>query len=254
MSDHEKLQLEVRILYFMRNYSFRDEELVSELLKQFNTSREILLSEIQKTRSNYPNLKKSSVSNVLEAKTELLKQINTSSEILLSEIQKTHSNYPNLKKSSVSNVSDKVNLRSESKIPILSNNIQLDTQIKPMPYVMYIIVNIDLKMGKGKTAGQVGHVVGIITEEIMRNVFMSPTTETIEDYNYYTNWVKNNAYTKVVLKATEKDLLGFIENETKCRYILDAGRTQIAPGSLTVVGFFPRNDMAYKFKNYKLLG
>lgn len=249
MSDHEKLQLEVRILYFMRNYSFRDEELVSELLKQFNTSREILLSEIQKTRSNYPNLKKSSASNVLEAKTELLKQINTSKEI-----QKTHSNYPNIKRSSVTNVSDKVNLRSESKIPILSNNIQLDIQINPMPYVMYILVNIDLKMGKGKTAGQVGHVVGIITEEIMRNVIMSPTTETNEDYNHYTNWVKNNAYTKVVLKATEKDLLEFIENETKCRYILDAGRTQIAPGSLTVVGFFPRNDMADKFKNYKLLG
>jgi peptidyl-tRNA hydrolase len=35
------------------------------------------------------------------------------------------------------------------------------------PLYMYVLVNDDLKMGKGKIAGQVGHVVGLITEEII---------------------------------------------------------------------------------------
>lgn len=135
-----------------------------------------------------------------------------------------------------------------NKTPSLSSSLP-----PPKPYVMYILVNADLHMGKGKTAGQVGHVVGIITEEILRSVYTNPTTDTLEDYDNYNKWIKTNAYTKIVLRATEQNLLEIIEKENKCKYILDAGRTQIAPGSLTVVGFFPRNDMADKFKGYKLL-
>lgn len=119
-------------------------------------------------------------------------------------------------------------------------------------YVMYIIVNNDLKMEKGKIASQVGHVVGIITEEIMRGVTGAVTHEKMEDYQLYTRWSKIG-YKKIVLKGTEAELKELIDTEKKCRYIIDAGKTQIAPNSLTVVGFFPRADMGEKMKKFKLL-
>ena len=37
-------------------------------------------------------------------------------------------------------------------------------------YVMYIFVNDDLKMSKGKIASQVGHVVQKIIEDIYENI------------------------------------------------------------------------------------
>jgi PTH2 family peptidyl-tRNA hydrolase len=121
------------------------------------------------------------------------------------------------------------------------------------PYVMYILVNSDLSMSKGKIAGQVGHVVGVITAELFKNVYENSTKEYLDDFFHYENWVKDNMYTKVILKAKESELKKFIATESKCRYIIDAGRTQIPSNSLTVVGFFPRNDLAEKFKNFKLL-
>lgn len=119
--------------------------------------------------------------------------------------------------------------------------------------VMYILVNKDLKMGAGKIAAQVGHVVGIIVEEILKKAYDTTTSESLEDYDYYERWTKNNMYKKVTLKATEEELRNFIKTEKKCRCIVDAGLTQIAPNSLTVVGFFPRDDLAEKFKHLKLL-
>lgn len=135
----------------------------------------------------------------------------------------------------------------------ITTAVSVVSEPKPKRYVMYILVNTDLKMEKGKIAGQVGHVVGIITEEIIRKAYESVTPETMEDYQHYENWIKKDMYTKVVLKATEAQLRQEIATEKKCRYIIDAGRTQIAPNSLTVVGFFPRNDLEEKMKQYKLL-
>jgi len=141
-----------------------------------------------------------------------------------------------------------------------------NTQVQNIPsYVMYILVNNDLKMGKGKIASQVGHVVGLIVEDIMRNALESKTDDVLdstrgigkssanEDYQMFLEWKKNYGHKKIVLKAKEEDLTNFIKTEQKCCYILDAGKTQIAPKSLTVVGFYPRNDQAEKFKNFSLL-
>lgn len=133
-----------------------------------------------------------------------------------------------------------------------SEPVKNTESIKPKRHVMYILVNTDLKMDKGKIAGQVGHVVGIITEEIIRNVYENPSVETLDDYQHYTNWIRKDMYTKVVLKASEADLRQEIATYEKCRYIIDAGRTQIPANSLTVVGFFPRDDED-KMKKYKLL-
>jgi peptidyl-tRNA hydrolase len=119
--------------------------------------------------------------------------------------------------------------------------------------VMYIFINNELGMNKGKIASQAAHVTGIIVDEILRSSFNNPTKESLEDYNFYDKWMKNDMYKKIVLRASKEQLLELIKTEKKCRYVIDAGLTQIPPNSLTVVGFFPRNDLREKFKTFQLL-
>lgn len=115
---------------------------------------------------------------------------------------------------------------------------------------MYILVNDDLKMGKGKIAGQVGHVVGLITEEIIRKSYES--AKGVPDcYQRYIQW-KMTGHAKIILKATQAQIEQFV-GESESIYIRDAGRTQIAPDSLTVIGFYPSAQLKDKFKDYKLL-
>ena len=116
-------------------------------------------------------------------------------------------------------------------------------------YYMYVLVNDDLKMGKGKIAGQVGHVVGLITEEIIRKSFESDTVS--DCYIRYLKW-KNTGNAKIILKASQDQITSFI-GYPETMYILDAGRTQIAPDSLTVLGFYPSATLKEQLKNFKLL-
>lgn len=116
-------------------------------------------------------------------------------------------------------------------------------------FTMYVFVNNDLEMGKGKIAAQVGHVVGEITEKIVRSGYeTSPTPDT---YLRYMKW-KNSGHKKIVLKATEKDLLALLEWPESVG-IRDAGRTQVAPNSLTVVGFYPSDTLGSKVSSFKCL-
>lgn len=50
-------RIEQRVVFFMRNYTFHDNQLASELAKQFNITDEKALESIQKTRLKYPNMK-----------------------------------------------------------------------------------------------------------------------------------------------------------------------------------------------------
>lgn len=115
---------------------------------------------------------------------------------------------------------------------------------------MYILVNNDLKMDKGKIAGQVAHVVGLITEQIIHEYYKFPNN--IPDcYKRYKEW-KETGHTKIILKASEEQILNLID-EPETIYIRDAGLTQIKPNSLTVLGFYPSKKLKEKFKNFKLL-
>ncbi len=123
-------------------------------------------------------------------------------------------------------------------------------EFEQSPLYMYVLVNDDLKMGKGKIAGQVGHVVGLITEEIIRKSYES--SKGIPDcYSRYMIW-KATGHAKVVLKATQEQINKLL-GEPESVYIRDAGRTQIAPNSLTVIGFYPSANLKEKFSDYKLL-
>lgn len=112
---------------------------------------------------------------------------------------------------------------------------------------MYILINTDLGMGKGKMVGQGGHVIRRLTTRSNHLCF--------DEHQLWDSWI-DQGETKIVLRATTSQLESFIENyENSCVFVRDAGRTQIPAGSLTAVGFFPMlsKDGEVMFKDYKLL-
>lgn len=117
-----------------------------------------------------------------------------------------------------------------------------------MELTMYIFVNTDLKMGCGKICAQVGHVVNYITEHIMR-ISMINANDPV--YLRYKKWTSTGGK-KIVLKATEKDLNELLQWPESFS-VRDAGHTQVAPNSLTVVGFFPSETLGSKVNMFKLL-
>lgn len=114
---------------------------------------------------------------------------------------------------------------------------------------MYIIVNNDLNMQKGKLVSQACHVAGEITEILVRSGYES--TKLPDSYQRYVVW-KMTGCKKIVLKATEQQILDLMQ-EGECVSIRDAGRTQVAPNSLTAIGFYPSAHMSDKVKHLKLL-
>ena len=115
------------------------------------------------------------------------------------------------------------------------------------PFVMYIFVNSDLNMSKGKIAAQCCHIVGIITEEIIRQGYeIYPPPKTYFDYM---KW--KNQCTKIILRATTEQLNTLMKLQN-ARHFIDNGE-RLPENALTVVGFFPGSDISDRVKEYKLL-
>ena len=102
------------------------------------------------------------------------------------------------------------------------------------PVKLVLIINNDLKMGKGKIAAQVGHASVSAT---LRAGEHRPTSLDL--------WLKSGQK-KVCLKSSYEEL---IELEAKAKLdgiqivkTIDAGKTQIPSGSLTVIAFGPDNE------------
>ncbi len=123
-----------------------------------------------------------------------------------------------------------------------------------MDLAMYIFINNDLKMEKGKIAGQCAHATQHIIEEIIFQHYNCKKDDSIKIKEDYINWKKYHGSAKVVLKATQSDLEELM-NLPKTTYIRDAGKTQIAPNSLTCVAFYPckKSDLIHITQKYKLL-
>ncbi|XP_071944504.1 peptidyl-tRNA hydrolase 2, mitochondrial-like isoform X1 [Antedon mediterranea] len=99
---------------------------------------------------------------------------------------------------------------------------------------MVLVVRTDLKMGKGKVAAQCCHAaVGCYSELLERD----DEDDTLELW-------EENGQPKIVVKAPDEETLIALAQHaqsvglTSC-LIQDAGRTQIAPGSKTVLGVGP---------------
>lgn len=121
-------------------------------------------------------------------------------------------------------------------------------------YAMYILINNDLGMEKGKIAAQAGHVVQHIIEKIVFNHYQSKNDESLRIKADYIEWKKHHGSAKIILKASQRDIenLMSLPNAT---YVMDAGRTQVDAGSLTALGFYPgkKKDMEEIMRRLKLL-
>lgn len=112
----------------------------------------------------------------------------------------------------------------------------LINQPQPFNFKMVILVRQDLNMGVGKVAAQVGHgVLGAY-----KNILESKNSSWTEALNYW----EDLGQAKIVLKVKNKEDMLKIYNDAKSAglntcIIADAGRTQVEPGSFTVLAIGP---------------
>jgi PTH2 family peptidyl-tRNA hydrolase len=100
------------------------------------------------------------------------------------------------------------------------------TQHKNM--VQYYIVNEDLHMSAGKIAAQVAHAATTLTLHTLLN--------DKTDHALFQSWLEQGQK-KIVLKGSEQTLLDLVNKGFLS--IRDAGHTEVASGSLTVVVLTP---------------
>lgn len=99
-----------------------------------------------------------------------------------------------------------------------------------MDLKMYILVNEDIKIGKGKLAGQVGHAVA---RYMYRSIKFNGSADVFDDYM--------TAQKKIILKCPQSKLeeleqRGFVA-------IRDKGLTQLEPNTLTCINFGVISDL-----------
>lgn len=99
-------------------------------------------------------------------------------------------------------------------------------------YKMILVVRTDLKMGKGKVAAQCSHAAVSAYKQTQRR-----NPQVLKEWEYC-------GQPKVVVKAPDEDSLIQLLTHAKAlgltvSLIQDAGRTQIEPGSRTVLGIGP---------------
>lgn len=113
---------------------------------------------------------------------------------------------------------------------------------------MVLVVRKDLKMGAGKVAAQCAHAavasVERLTEMSSQSTSVSPATDLTGMWTqWFTAW-RHTGYAKVVLQCPDEEEMMAVATRAKgCQlpyYIIrDAGRTQIAAGSKTVIAVGP---------------
>lgn len=110
-----------------------------------------------------------------------------------------------------------------------------------------IVVRIDLDMGKGKIAAQVGHACVLGAEHVRKS-----------NPDWFKEWWSGQE--KIVVKVTNLKELEEIKEHAfslnvPCSEVTDAGHTQIEPGTTTCVSLGPApEDLVDKISgNLKLL-
>ena len=123
--------------------------------------------------------------------------------------------------------------------------LSLELSIMTAP-VLYIFVNTDLDLSKGRIGSQCSHITQVIVEELVRKGYESfpPPKECLD----YMRW-KQNPKT-IILKATVQQLQE-LQQKPNARHFIDSG-DRIPDNSLTCVGFFPNSDMEEFVKSYRL--
>ena len=106
---------------------------------------------------------------------------------------------------------------------------------------MYILVNKDIEMGKGKTAGQVGHAVAVY---FYKN--QNTHSDLIDEY-------MNNQQKKIIVYCKQEKL----EEYEKQGYITirDNGLTELEPNTLTCVnyGILDKDNLPKEIRRLRLV-
>lgn len=129
-------------------------------------------------------------------------------------------------------------LEDENFYQTMKTNYTMNTKssslfVIPNQYKMTIVVRKDLNMSVGKIAAQVGHGV-------LEAYKLASKTHT----SYVQNWEFSSGTAKIVLQANSlKELNSLkqlaISNNLPYAEIADAGRTEVEPGSITVLAVGP---------------
>lgn len=99
-----------------------------------------------------------------------------------------------------------------------------------MKLAMYILVNEDIKISKGKLAGQVGHAVSSwIYKYCVKTADFEPFDENVDLFDEY----MKDTQTKIILKCPQCTL-ELLESHGYTT-IRDAGLTELEPNTLTCV-------------------
>ena len=107
------------------------------------------------------------------------------------------------------------------------------------PLVMYLIVRESLNMGVGKIAAQCAHAAQMV---LLRFQMLIQNQEALNqnDREKLLNtqvWV-GESFRKVVLRADDKEWEK-LKQEFDCFVVRDAGLTEVAPNTETVIGLWP---------------
>ena len=101
-------------------------------------------------------------------------------------------------------------------------------------FKLVLVINHDLKMGKGKIAAQSGHA------SVSATLKMGASKPNLLDA-----WL-TSGQKKVCVKTTQDELVKLEQDAIKLGIqtvrVNDAGKTQIPSGSLTVIAFGPAQD------------
>lgn len=116
------------------------------------------------------------------------------------------------------------------------------------PIIMYLVVRTSLEMSIGKTVAQGGHAVQMLQLKYdllskscdwIATSHGDPSAKQIaEDVMLYQTWM-GKSFRKVVLACKDKDwekIKAAVPNHV---VVVDAGLTEVNPGSETVIGLWP---------------
>lgn len=124
------------------------------------------------------------------------------------------------------------------------------------PIIMYLIVRKSLNMSAGKTAAQCAHASQMLTIKYFEQKLKQKTnfgfigktnlitgTQVIDEHamlnqNMFEEWL-DKSFRKVVLVANDSQFQRMKDMVPNHVVVVDAGLTEIEPGSETVIGLWP---------------
>lgn len=131
---------------------------------------------------------------------------------------------------------------------------------------IYFVVNADLNMGVGKTAAQTAHAMQYLLSKREELLTACDTRWILDERDAFkkmigqalcfNQWLYSPAHCKIALGANTQDFNSIKDTYAdRCVVVRDAGRTEVASGSETVIGLYPmrKDERCALLKRLRLL-